>query len=385
MHIVSIASNSYLPRARVLGHSIKKHCPKAFFSLILVDREPEGFTHSREPFDEVIQFQELGLSIKNFSQWLFFHDLFELSCALKAKAVLTIIERHKADKVIWLDSDIALFSSLDDIETLLETYSIIVTPQITEPETDTQAIIDNEINSLGYGLFNLGFLAVRSDETTYQFLLWWNERLMQFCHRDREKGLFVDQKWMNLAPVFFNNVYLLKGKGYNVSIWNISQRILKKEGNGAYSINGAPLRFVHFSSVYSPGLKERVEQYAKGISVFYELLTWYTQQLKEYGQGKYGALQWTYDFYSNGEAIKYSHRLIYYKRNDLQNMFPDPFDSSDGNSFSAWCESNPYQAEIDNPYYHELQSLLNSKSWRITAPFRVVNNFFKRVLTLFTR
>lgn len=72
-------------------------------------------------------------------------------------------------------------------------------------------------------------------------------------------------------------------------------------------------------------------------------------------------------------------------RNDLQNMFPDPFDSSDGNSFLTWCESNPYQAEIDNPYYYELQSLRNSKSWKITAPFRVVNNFFKRVLTLFTR
>src|ERR1017187_7472506 len=42
--------------------------------------------------------------------------------------------------------------------------------------------------------------------------------------------MFVDQKWINLAPCFFENVKILKQPGCNMAFWNLHERHLSSEG-----------------------------------------------------------------------------------------------------------------------------------------------------------
>ena len=51
-YYTSITSN-YLPKARVLAASVKRHDAHARFHLLLSDVPPEGFDLAAEPFDTV--------------------------------------------------------------------------------------------------------------------------------------------------------------------------------------------------------------------------------------------------------------------------------------------------------------------------------------------
>jgi hypothetical protein len=65
---------------------------------------------------------------------------------------------------------------------------------------------------------------------------------------DKPRGIFVDQKWIDLAPLFFEGIYILKHKGYNMAWWNFNDRKLFEQ-NGDYYVNSEnyPLVFFHFS------------------------------------------------------------------------------------------------------------------------------------------
>ena len=43
---------------------------------------------------------------------------------------------------------------------------------------------------------------------------WWAERLYLFCYDDIQNGVFTDQKWIDLAPCFFDT-YIFKHHGYD--------------------------------------------------------------------------------------------------------------------------------------------------------------------------
>ncbi len=57
--------------------------------------------------------------------------------------------------------------------------------------------------------------------------------------------MFTDQRWVDFVPSFFEH-YILKDPGYNVAYWNLHGRELRAESDG-YLVDGAPLRFFHFS------------------------------------------------------------------------------------------------------------------------------------------
>src|SRR3546814_8145195 len=75
-----------------------------------------------------------------------------------------------------------------------------------------------EISSLAHGSYNLGFLAVSRSANSQAFLQWWADRLFLYCYDDKSRGIFTDQKWIDLAPSFFD-VAILKHHGYDFATW----------------------------------------------------------------------------------------------------------------------------------------------------------------------
>lgn len=337
-HIYTSITSNYLPKARALAASAKRLAPDVMFHLVLSDDLPSDFDLSQEDFDTII-FAD-SLSIKDFKQWSFSHAVVELCTAVKGLALEFIFEEYKAERVFYFDPDMVLFSQLDSLESLLSTHSILLTPHQTEPEIDSVAVVDNEMCSLRHGVFNLGFVGVRNDEQGRAFSAWWAKRLLEFCYDDIPRGLFTDQKWVNLAPCFFDNIKILRSPVFNVATWNLTSRRATGSLEDGIFINDLPLGFYHFSGMDSGGQENMLKKYGKDSPILLELRKWYIVECERFGQAALGKLLSKYDVFEDGTKITKAQRKLYRERSDLRRLFPDPFAVKKQGGYLAWCELN---------------------------------------------
>lgn len=326
---------SYLDRARVLFSSLRKHHPDWHLVALMTDEAPASVTLNvtDEPFDEVVRHDELG--IEGVEGWLFKHDIVEVCTAVKGP-YLDLACRSGYDAVVYLDPDTCLFNSLDPILDLLKIHDIVLTPHLLHPEKDRISIIDNEICPLWAGIFNLGFVAIRTGGEGARFARWWADRLLEFCHDDPARGLFVDQRWCDHVPAFFEKVLILKDPGYNCASWNVNQRRITLGDDGNVYSNDRLLRFWHFTKLGSLG-DTMTRRYAKDQIEVYELWRWYRERVRQEAVNFLPEGYWAFSQYSNGKKIMRSHRLLYRNRADLQQAFPDPF-FAEKNSYYSWLE-----------------------------------------------
>ncbi|BCS87981.1 hypothetical protein [Pseudodesulfovibrio sediminis] len=330
-------NNCYLPKARVLAESVKAHHPDWQFDLVLSDTPIDPFDLEKEPFDTLLTLDQLG--VENWQSWAFMHRVVELCTATKGMAAMRILEEHNPNFLIYLDPDTAVFNSMDNLIDLLHTHPLILTPHQLCPETELPAIIDNEICSLKHGIFNLGFFAVKNAGQGRDFIQWWNERLLHFCYDDIPSGLFTDQKWCDHAPVFFDQLHILRKSNYNVATWNLAHRDVAMGDDGTILVDGRPLRFYHFTGYDSGAGATMLAKYASSNTVVNELWDWYARQLERHGQEQLGRCPWAYSVFDNGEKIENAMRRLYRDRKDLQISFPDPFDTSrEDGGFLAWWQ-----------------------------------------------
>jgi hypothetical protein len=340
VHCFTSFTFSYLSKARVLARSVKRHCPDWRLWAVIPDAEPKGFAFrlEEEPFDAVIWAGDLPEC--GAGSWVFQHDVVELCTAVKGPALRRLLSEPDADKIVYLDPDIAVFSSLSRIVDLLDEHSILLTPHQISPDHGERAVIDNEICSLATGAYNLGFLAIRNNADGRAMAEWWAQRLMRFCHDDRPRGLFVDQKWCDLAPCLFDGVKILRDPGCNVASWNLSRRKVAIGRDGSITVNGAPLRFFHFTKL-GPVADEMTERYAGDNVEVYELWSWYKRAVAAEAAPGVPPGWWRYGAFSNGELIPKSARILYRQRRDLRDAFPDPFDASGGGYFD-WLKRRQF-------------------------------------------
>jgi len=324
---------SYLNRARVLYQTLRRFHPDWELVAVITDRQPLGFVFSpaAEPFDRVVWAEDLG--IDDFKAWLFKHDVVEACTAVKGPFIHQACASG-ADAVIYLDPDTALFGPLDPLVDWLGESDILLTPHLLHPNTDRSAILDHDLSASRTGIFNLGFVAIRTTGEGARFAKWWNDRLLDYCYDDIPLGLFVDQRWCDHVPALFEQVKVIRDPGYNVASWNLSQRRLEVTGDGRILVNGYPLRFWHFTKLGPTG-DVMTKRYAGDNYPVYEVWRWYKDQVSAATDPRIPARYWAYDQYADGTPISRQHRLTYRARPDLQAAFPDPFDARPG-GFRDW-------------------------------------------------
>ena len=325
----------YLNRARVLFQSVKRHHPDWHCVALITDEPPPGFDwREDEPFDEIVYARDL--KIPDFRKWLFKHDIVEVCTAVKGPyASYACSLGH--DAVIYLDPDTCIFSPLRTVLSALETADIALTPHQLKPDADRQAIIDNEITSLKTGIYNLGFLAIRTSGEGRRMAKWWSDRLLSFCYDDIPNGLFVDQRWCDHVPGFFERVAILRDPGLNVASWNLSHRTVTINEYGAILVNGSPLGFWHFTKLGRVG-DTMTRRYAGQNFQVYELWSWYRKQVAEATSKAVPAGYWAFGQFESGTPIPKDARELYRHRVDLQKAFPDPYKSG-RDSFEEWLRN----------------------------------------------
>lgn len=326
---------SYLNRARVLFQTLRRFHPDWELVALITDEPPPGFTFdpAAEPFDRVVWARDLG--IPDFESWLFRHDIVEVCTAVKGPFIHQACASG-ADAVIYLDPDTALLGSLDPLVDWLADHDILLTPHLIDPNEGAMAIMDNDIATLRTGIYNLGFVAIRTTGEGARFARWWNDRLLAYCFDDIPRGLFVDQRWCDHVPALFDKVKVIRDPGYNVASWNLSTRKLAIGKDGVITVNGAPLRFWHFTKLGAVG-DTMTRRYAGRNFPVYEIWAWYKRQIADVTDPAIPERWWAHGAYADGEPIEKAHRVLYRERTDLQAAFPNPFASGPG-SFQTWLE-----------------------------------------------
>lgn len=312
-------SMAYLPRARILVRSIRRVHPEWRLYALLVDAMPVA---GLEDFDVVVTAEELG--IPRFRSWFFKHDLVEGCTAIKG-AMLQRLLVEGFDRVVYLDPDIAVFAGLNEIEAALDCASVVLTPHQIEPNVTAQAVGDNEMTAFRYGVYNLGFLAVRNDVAGRAFAEWWADILHCACYDDVENGFFTDQKYCDIVPALFDRVRIWRDPGCNVASWNLSRRRLEFDAAGVCLVNGSPLKFYHFTKIGGVG-DVMTRRYAAGNTEVLEVWNWYKRQLG----APMELMPWLYGAFADGTAISREVRLLYRKRPDLAAAFEDPYAVGEG-------------------------------------------------------
>jgi hypothetical protein len=186
-----------------------------------------------------------------------------------------------------------------------------------------------------HGTYNLGFVAVANRNEGVKFSDWWERRLLGWCHDNVPNGIFVDQKWCDLAPGLFDTLLVLRNPGYNVASWNISQRKISVDPSGQILANGESLRFFHFTKLGPLG-DIMTQKYAKDNFEIYELWCWYRKEVKRWVEKRIPKLWWAFGEYANGQPINKDERSLYRLRRDLRLSFADPFGNEDGGRFYNW-------------------------------------------------
>ncbi len=305
--VFTICSGNYLSEAFSLKETLSNRNADPFY-IILADKSPIDKVENG-----IIEVGELGIEEELLQNLVSKYNIIEFNTAMKPFAFRYLYEKFKADKIIYIDPDIMVLDSLDLIWNSLNEYDFTVTPHILSHKIDPEKY-HLLIASINTGIFNLGFLGLRVNETTQDFLAWWRDHLQQYGGNNIRFGQFYDQKVLNLLPVFYERVCILKHPGLNVAQWNFHERHLTKK-DGQYFSNDKPLIFFHCSGVSISSFEDNLRniQLLKSVmdcEVYRDLLEYYIGLNQKHRFQFFRSLRCAYDFHPD---IHRSSKYTVYK------------------------------------------------------------------------
>lgn len=163
--------------------------------------------------------------------------------AMKPVFLQYLLEHGHGDAVIYVDNDIHFFSDYAFLLDELDGCDIILTPHWRS--SDPQADSTNFFTLYTSGLYNGGFVGVTKN--ALPALAWWASACLYVCEKNTARGQYVDQTHLNLLPVYFDRVKIIKHRGCNVANWNRLE-CRRVQRDGTVLINGIyPVVFIHFT------------------------------------------------------------------------------------------------------------------------------------------
>ena len=241
--ICTIIAKNYLAQARTLTESFLAHHPGGRVFVAVVDGLDGAFDPAQEQF---VTLDARALPIAAFAQMTFRYAVVELCTALKPFLLEYLLARESLPSLFYVDPDICFFGALTPLLNALQTADVVLTPHILTPLPDAQ--VEQEVSILQVGIYNLGIIGLNACAPTRAMLHWWQARLQTLCLAEVSRGLFMDQRWADLIPVFCERVAIVRDPGCNAAYWNLHERHMSQAG-GQWLVNHRPLVFYHFSGL----------------------------------------------------------------------------------------------------------------------------------------
>ena len=229
------------------------------------------------------------------------------------------------------------------------------------------------------GIFNLGFIGVNDTPESLRFLDWWGSRCLTLGFDEPRTGLFVDQKWTNFVPCFFEGVSILKHPGYNMAYWNLHERTLGG-GDNLRVVNGEwPLVFFHFSGIAFDD-DQQISRHQNRFDLLnrpdlVSIFRKYRELLANNEIEKFKRFRYAYATFSNSENITQIARRLY-SVNESCFQTLDPFIA--GGEVHMWCKKEGFLGSVDQ------SGKFNSRTYSSDDPrIRAINFILRMLLKVF--
>lgn len=234
--LCTISTKNHLFKSYVLFDSVMKYSEATICCLVTDSNEAEK--------KNGVQFHTLtDLQCETAEQIKRKYKNDKLRWALKAVYVKFLLESGY-DQVIYVDNDIYFYSSPDFLFEKLTTVDFLLTPHFYKADpTKEQNWLEANFR---VGLYNAGFFG--ATRNAIPILDWWTKCCLYEMKRSYWRGLFADQKYLDLVPVKFQNVEIIKNRGCNFSGWNFELANITVDKEQLY-INGDKLVFIHYSTL----------------------------------------------------------------------------------------------------------------------------------------
>ncbi|WP_338646043.1 hypothetical protein V5J73_11585 [Flavobacterium sp. KS-LB2] len=244
----TICSNNYLAQAKTLGDSLFEKNPNYKFIIGLCDELSNEIDYSFFGNIEILPVSQINIYC--FDEIIKKYDIIELNTSIKPSFFKYFINKYEdLETIIYFDPDIQIFDNLLLLEEHLKENDVLLTPHILNPiGVDNLSPYENLF--LNFGIYNLGFLGLNpKSQNALNLLDWWEDKTLKIGFNRVAQGLFVDQLWLNLAPIFFKKVKVLEEYGFNVAPWNLHERnTIELVDDKCIMVDGSRLVFYHFSS-----------------------------------------------------------------------------------------------------------------------------------------
>ena len=253
--VATVVAKNYVSFARVLAESFLRQHPDIPFFALLSDEVDGHFDPAAEPFRLVRQ-DELG--IPDLPHLRARYDRRQMAVASKPYLLSHLLDRGFGS-AIFLDPDIWVLGRLDHLFSRVREHAVVLMPHLLAPLSGEEGV-ERELNILRSGVYNGGFVGVSARPSARAFLRWWQERVHEHCRHDVAHGVYFDQRWLDLAVVFFKDVSIFRDASYNVAHWNLPERAVRVVDD-AITVDGRPCRFFHFSG-FDPDRPHAVTRYS---------------------------------------------------------------------------------------------------------------------------
>ncbi|MEZ4915867.1 MAG: glycosyltransferase [Chitinophagales bacterium] len=165
----------------------------------------------------------------------------KLRWSLKSIFLLHLLKQKQ--QVIYVDNDIFFFNDFKFLFKLLKTHTVLLTPHHYKynPEKEQNWLEAN----FRVGLYNAGFVGV--NQNAEKVLEWWAKACLYRCEKNYFRGLFDDQKYLDLFPIIEENTHIVRHKGCNVAGWNSEINKIDIVNGKILIANTFSLIFYHFN------------------------------------------------------------------------------------------------------------------------------------------
>lgn len=318
----------YLSKALVLGESLKRHNPDVEFHIVYADVMDDEFKDniSQFPFvDQVFPIRELDIQ-ENLQAWIFKRQVVELCTSIKPHYMNHLLKQGYK-RVIYVDPDCRVYSKFTPIFESIDKHSLSLTPHCKSVGKSEDQVRINELSSLAHGVFNLGYIGVKNDKVGKAVADYWTSRCDAHGFDEIQRGTFTDQKFMDMAPIFFEGMDILKHSGVNLASWNIEGTALKQSGDHIETDDGQ-LVFFHFSG-FDKGVPGAVAgQLTSNQALVKRMIDNYDAEVTDFSRKlSVNKQPFALNFFVNNAAITLPMRICYRKNLDLQKHFPNPFET----------------------------------------------------------
>ena len=250
--ICTISTQSHLFKTYALAESIKKYGVE--LKVLLIDTDAV-----QKDFPDNIQFHFLNnIHSDRIEKTKQRYKKDKLRWALKPAYLLYLLSSH--NRIIYVDNDVFFYKKFEFLFHELKDSDVLLTPHFyPNSPTGNQTWLEANFR---IGLYNAGFIGVNN--RSKNALEWWSDCCLYAMKIAYWRGLFVDQKYLDLFPILFNNVKVLKQKGCNFAGWNEHLKLTEKE-----------ITFIHYNPF-------TLQKFSNGKNKYNSMFREYELQLKRF-------------------------------------------------------------------------------------------------------